>query len=188
MFLLRKVSLIYKQFFLYSFNKSRATYSQNGLSLKNVSIGGVSQCFYSPILTVSLVSYTLWLEDIYLNTYTDELVRMDNPKMVIAVDAVQLDVKPADNDNKTFLVPLPQVPTEKEKRFTVSEGFCSVTFHLHVMYSEQQFEFFHDSFKAYLKVRNKLDGIYATHSSSNATQQSKIYCKSQHFHLVISTT
>lgn len=47
------------------------------------------------------------------NTYMDELVQKDNPKTVIVEDAVQLDVMPADNDNKTFLVPLPQVPTEK---------------------------------------------------------------------------
>lgn len=52
-----------------------------------------------------------------LITYTDASERRDNPTMVTEEDAVQLDVMPADNDNKTFLVPLPQVPTETKKSY-----------------------------------------------------------------------
>lgn len=56
----------------------------------------------------------------------DELAQTDNPKTVTVGDAVQLDVMPADNDNKTFLVPLPQVPTGKKIKILSAEVFDCV--------------------------------------------------------------
>lgn len=48
-------------------------------------------------------------------TYKDELVQKGIPELVVAVDVVLLDVAPADNDSKTFLVLLPQGPAAKKK-------------------------------------------------------------------------
>lgn len=62
-------------------------------------------------------------------------MRMGNPMTVIVEDAVQPDVMPVDNDNKTFLVPLPQVPTEKKNDFKMRDTFWFILLRLQKRYS-----------------------------------------------------